>query len=168
MKSMNDPTSEIKPRVLLEELTEILGFVQTASAQGRAAHEVQTGLWERMLELGCSLFGAGLELFGDGDAGDRLVAEDGREVCLLEDLHRRQIQNVLVPFGWHRAVYGTREGQKIKAVPLDQRLMLPQCKNSYLLRDGHLTRRVCLNLVLAPRSAPRPGVRVRLQPDSGA
>lgn len=34
-----------------------------------------------------------------------------------------------------RAVYGTREGQEIEAVPLDERLQLPQGKNSYLLQD---------------------------------
>ena len=135
MKSMNDATSEINPQALLDEFGEILGFVQTTFQQGRTAHEVETGLWERMLKLGRSLFGAWLELFGDGDAGDRLVLEDGREVRRLEALHRREIQNVFGPFELIRAVYGTREGQKIEAVPLDQRLGLPQCKNSYLLQD---------------------------------
>ena len=135
MKSMNDATSEIKPQALLDEFGEILGFVQTAFAQGRTAHEVETGLWERMLKLGRGLFGAWLELFGDGDAGDRLVLEDGREVRRLEALHRREIQNVFGPFALDRVVYGTREGQKIEAVPLDQRLGLPRGKNSYLLQD---------------------------------
>ena len=119
----------------MDEFGEILGFVQTMFQQGRTAHEVETGLWERMLKLGHSLFGAWLELFGDGDAGDRLVLEDGREVRRLEALHRREIQNVFGLFALHRAVYGTREGQKIEAVPLDQRLGLPQGKNSYLLQD---------------------------------
>ena len=70
MKSMNDATREIKSQALLDEFAEILGFVQTAFQQGRTAHEVETGLWERMLKLGRSLFGAWLDLFGDGDAGD--------------------------------------------------------------------------------------------------
>lgn len=135
MKRMNDATSEIKPQALLDEFAEILRFVQTTFQQGRTAHEVETGLWERMLKLGRSLFGAWLELFGDGDAGDRLVLEDGREVRRLAALHRREIQNVFGPFELLRAVYGTREGQKIEAVPLDQRLGLPQCKHSYLLQD---------------------------------
>jgi hypothetical protein len=132
---MNDATSEIKPQALWDEFAEILGFVQTMFEQGRTAHEVETGLWERILKLGRSFFGAWLELFGDGDAGDRLVVEDGREVRRLEALHRREIQNVFGPFALHRAVYGTREGQKIEAVPLDERLGLPQGKNSYLLQD---------------------------------
>ncbi|MGA7980767.1 MAG: hypothetical protein WCA32_11115, partial [Chromatiaceae bacterium] len=93
MKSMNDVTSEIKSQALLEEFAKILGFVQTAFQQGRTAHEVETGLWERMLQLGRSIFGAWLDLFGDGDAGERIVLADGREVRRLVDLHRREIQN---------------------------------------------------------------------------
>ena len=138
MKSMNDATSEIKPplpQALSDEFGEILGFVQTMFQQGRTAHAVETGLWERMLKLGHSIFGAWLELSGDGDAGDRMVLEDGREVRRLDALHRREIQNVFGLFPLHRAVYGTREGQKIEAVPLDQRLGRPQGKNSYLLQD---------------------------------
>ena len=133
MKSMNDATSEIKPplpQALSDEFGEILGCVQTMFQQGRTAHAVETGLWERMLKLGRSIFGAWLELSGDGDAGDRMVLEDGREVRRLEALHRREIQNVFGLFPLHRVVYGTREGQKIEAVPLDQRLGRPQGKNS--------------------------------------
>ena len=34
-----------------------------------------------------------------------------------------------------RRVYGTREGQQIDYVPLDERLQLPPSKFSYLLQD---------------------------------
>jgi hypothetical protein len=135
MKSMNDGTSEIKHQVLFDEFQEIMGFVQAAFEQGRTAHEVETGLWERMLKLGHSIFGAWFALFGDGDAGERLVLEDGREVRRLDALHRREIRNVFGLFELLRAVYATREDQKIEAVPLDEQLGLPQGKCSYLLQD---------------------------------
>ncbi len=38
-------------------------------------------------------------------------------------------------FDLDRALYCTREGQRIEAVPLDERLQLPPGKNSYLLQD---------------------------------
>jgi hypothetical protein len=135
MKSMNDATCEIKNQALLDEFHEIMVFVQTAYQTGGTAHEVEKGLWQRMLKLGRSLFGAWLDLSGDGDAGDRIVLEDGREVCRLDALHRREIRNVFGLFEVLRAVYGTREGRKIEAVPLDERLQLPPGKNSYLLQD---------------------------------
>jgi hypothetical protein len=135
MKSMNDATGEIERQALVNEFSEILGFVQAAFEQGRTAHEVETGLWERMRKLGGSLFGAWLAFFGDGDAGERVVLEDGREVRRLGALHRREIRNVFGLFELQRVVYATREDQKIEAVPLDERLGLPQGKCSYLLQD---------------------------------
>ncbi len=135
MTSMNHATCEIKSEALLEEFDEIMDFVRTSFEQRGTAHEVENGLWQRMLKLGHSLFGTWLELFGDGDAGDCVVVEGEREVRRLDALHRREIQNVFGLFELNRAVYGTREGQKIEAIPLDERLGLPQGKNSYLLQD---------------------------------
>jgi hypothetical protein len=138
MLSMNNAAGESKSQTLRKEFEEILGFVQKGFEDGFSAHEVECGLWQRMLNLGRSLYGSWLDLFGDGDAGERIVLEDGRELRRLEALHRREIQNVFGQFELERAVYGTREGQKIEAVPLDERLQLPQEKNSYLLQDWDL------------------------------
>ena len=132
---MNEATSEIKRKALLDEFDGIVGFIRTAFEEGRTAHEVETGLWQRMLDLGHSLYAAWLDLFGEGHAGDRIILEDGRAVHRLDDLHRREIRNVFGLFELMRTVYGTREGQKIEAVPLDERLGLPQGKSSYLLQD---------------------------------
>jgi hypothetical protein len=135
MRSMSEARGEIKRQALFDEFAEILAFVQTAYRQGRTAHEVECGLWQRMLRLGRSVYQAWLDLFGEGDAGERIVLADGREVRRLVDLHRREIRNVFGLFELMRAVYGSREGQKIEAVPLDERLQLPQGKSSYLLQD---------------------------------
>ena len=64
---------EIKSQALLEEFAEIMTFVQKAFQEERTAHEVEIGLWQRMLKLGGSIYGAWLERFGDGDAGARIV-----------------------------------------------------------------------------------------------
>ena len=66
MKSMNNTTREIKSQALLDEFAEILGFVQTAYQEGGTAYDVEIGLWRRILELGRQVYGAWLELFGDG------------------------------------------------------------------------------------------------------
>jgi hypothetical protein len=87
------------------------------------------------VQQGGSVFGAWLDLFGDGDAGERIVLEGGREVRRLDELHRREYQSVFGLFQLNRVVYETREGQKIEAVPLDECLGLPQGKHSYLLQE---------------------------------
>jgi len=135
MKSMNDAACEIKSQALFDEVLEMVGFLQTSFQEERAAHQVEEGLWRRVLKLGGYAFGAYFALFGDGDAGKQIVLEDGREVRRLDKLHRREYQSVFGPFELERAVYGTREGQKIDHVPLDERLQLPQGKHSYLLQD---------------------------------
>jgi hypothetical protein len=126
MKSLHNAIGERKSQALVDEFSEILACVQKAFDEGSTAHDVESGLWRRMLQLGHNVFQAWLDLFGDGDAGERIVLEDGREVRRLGDLHRREIRNVFGLFELMRAVYGTREGQKIEAVPLDARLQLPQ------------------------------------------
>ena len=135
MRSLNKAASNIKSEALVEQFGQILLFVEEAYQQGGTAHEVECGLWQRMLKLGRDLFQAWLDLFGAGEAGDRIVLADGREVGRLADLHRREIQNVYGAFELMRAVYGTRAGQKIEAVPLDERRQLPPGKNSYWLQD---------------------------------
>ncbi|MEJ2330994.1 MAG: hypothetical protein P8Z33_14360, partial [Gammaproteobacteria bacterium] len=79
MKTMNEPAHAIKRQALLEEFDEILAFVQHAFQAGGTAHEVESGRWQRMLKLGRSVYQAWLDLFSDGDAGERVVLEDGRE-----------------------------------------------------------------------------------------
>jgi hypothetical protein len=78
MRSMSEATCEIKRQALVEEFAESLAFVQHAFQAGSTAHEVESGLWKRMLKLGRSVYRAWLDLFGDGDAGERIVLEDGR------------------------------------------------------------------------------------------
>jgi PAS domain-containing protein len=50
-------------------------------------------------------------------------------------LHRRPYQSIFGRYELERTVYGSREGQKIEFVPLDQRLGLPDNDFSYLLQD---------------------------------
>ena len=135
MKSMNQAASVIKGQALFDEVREIIDFLQTAFQEGHAAHQVEKGLWRRVLKLGRYAFEMYLALFGDGDAGERVRLQDGREVRRIDALHRREYQSVFGLFELNRAVYGTRAGQKIEYVPLDERLQLPQGKHSYLLQD---------------------------------
>ncbi|NEX23680.1 hypothetical protein G3480_25985, partial [Thiorhodococcus mannitoliphagus] len=131
----HSPVSAINTQELFGQLQETVNFLHQAFETGRGAHEVEEELWRRMLELGRCAYGSWLEVFGSGDAGETLVGVDGRTLKRLEPLRRREYQSVFGPFELERAVYGTREGQAIEAVPLDARLNLPQCKTSYLLQD---------------------------------
>lgn len=60
---------------------------------------------------------------------------DGRQAKRLAQPHNRPYLTVFGEFSLPRFVYGSREGQKIEHVPLDNRLQLPEQKFSYLLQD---------------------------------
>ena len=74
-------------------------------------------------------------LQGTGDVGDSLTLSDERQVRGFEDWRERPYHSVFGTFRLSRAVYGTREDQKIDCVPLDSRLQLPESEFSYLLQD---------------------------------
>ena len=116
-------------------LAELTRFVQGAAREGLPAHELERGLWRSLLQLGHDLQAAYVVLAGDGDCGETLTLADGRVVKRLPEPHSRPYRSIFGDFLLERIVYGTREGQRIEAAPLDARLGLPEGKCSYVLRD---------------------------------
>ena len=114
---------------------ELTAFVEAAAREGRAAHELEQGLWSRLLQLGHRLQAAYFALAGDGDVGETLTLRDGRVIKRLATHHSRPYQSIFGAFRLERTVYGTHEGQRIEAVPLDARLGLPKGRFSYLLQE---------------------------------
>lgn len=120
---------------LQSQIEELQGFIRTAVATGLAAHEVEQGLFKRLLELGHQFQQWFFALLGDGDQGETVTTGEGRVLRRLPNLHRRAYQSIFGCFNLERVAYGTREGQRIEHVPLDARLSLPAGKFSYLLQD---------------------------------
>jgi len=114
---------------------DLASFVRQAAVEGTAAHEVEKGVWQRVLAMGREATGQFLRMQGDGDVGDTVNLPDGRELRRLPEPHRRTYQSIFGPFTLSRYVYGTREGQRIEFVPLDTRLALPEGEYSYVLQD---------------------------------
>ena len=117
------------------ELQELEAFIRTAAQTGLAAHEVEQGLWKRLLALGHHLLGQFFAMLGDGDQGEPVRVGAGRGLRRLAEPHRRVYQSIFGHFELERVVYGSREGQRIEYVPLDTRLQLPAGRFSYLLQD---------------------------------
>src|SRR5262245_46513737 len=116
-------------------LQDLLRYLRQAAADGLAAHQVEQELWTRLLALGRQAFGLFLDLQGPGDLGPTLQLPDGSTAQRLERPHERPYRSVFGDFTLSRTAYGSREGQKITFVPLDDRLQLPASGYSYLLQQ---------------------------------
>src|SRR5205823_11190145 len=98
-------------------------------------HRVESDLCDLAQRLCRQALSAFLDAHGSGDLGATLTLPDGQEVVRLEALHSRRYVSIFGEFTLQRTVYGSREGQRIAFVPLDNRLRLPSSVFSYLLQD---------------------------------
>jgi len=126
--------------VLQVELTQkfipqIIDLLAEALAEGRPVHEVEGGLWDLALQVGRRGLTAFFDAHGTGDIGETVMLPDGQQAKRLEELHERRYVSIFGPFTLARTVYGSREGQALEFVPLDNRLQLPESVFSYVLQD---------------------------------
>lgn len=103
--------------------------------KGSPIHEMELVVWKHMLQIGHAALEQVFELLGSGDQGENVTLPDGRVVQRLEQTHERRYVSIFGEFQLQRTVYGSREGQKIEFVPLDNRLELPDGPFSYVLQD---------------------------------
>lgn len=135
-----------KEQEFLKAQTQVAGLVklvQQALEQERRIDEVERSLFQELLQVGLTLLRAFVAGHGDGDVGPTLTDHDGRTWKRLPGHHTRRYVSVFgIVADIARCVYGTRAGQKIAAVPLDQRLGLPASDFSYVLEDW--VQRLCV------------------------
>ena len=125
----------LKAESLQQSLAELIAFLDQAFQQGAALDEVERGLWGRLLRLGRECLGQFLDRCGSGDLGPTLTLPDGRQCRRLPGLHERRYVSIFGQFRLKRAAYGSRAGQALEFVPLDNRLQLPSSAFSYVLQD---------------------------------
>jgi hypothetical protein len=117
---------------LFRELTE---RVCQAAHAGEPVHAVEKSIWQQILQIGRKALGQFFALVGNGDMGEAITLPDGRSCQRLEELHERRYVSIFGEFKLQRTAYGSREGQKIEFVPVDNRLQLPESVFSYVLQD---------------------------------
>lgn len=141
-----------------ERVEQLVEKVRGAAREGRRIDEVERTVFAELLRVGFHLISAFVKSAGDGDAGETLdvptvpektcPAPDGeqpresRTLRRLPEPHTRRYVSIFGELTIPRVVYGTREGQKIEAVPLDARLGLPAGDFSYVLEDWQ--QRLCV------------------------
>jgi hypothetical protein len=127
-----------KAASLTTALDDLRSFVLSSANDGPTFHVFEHGLWQRILRLGHDAVEYFFTAQGTGDLGESFTLPDGRQLNRLEGTHERPLTSVFGAFTLHRTCYGSRAGQKLDFVPLDNRLKLPEGKFSYLLQDWDL------------------------------
>jgi len=132
---MTQETDVLKWENVDQVYADLKSALQAAVQQGQPLHEVELALWKRVLQIGHEAFTQFFKLQGTGDMGETVELPDGRLCQRLQELHARRLVSIFGEFVLTRTVYGSREGQKIEFVPLDNRLQLPATIFSYVLQD---------------------------------
>jgi hypothetical protein len=117
-------------------------FVEQAAQDGQRIDTVEREVFRQLLGLGHTLLSAFVAAQGDGDLGPQAETPEGRTVRRLPERHDRRYVSIFGELTIDRVAYGTREGQVIERVPLDERLGLPEGDFSYVLEDWG--QRLCL------------------------
>jgi hypothetical protein len=125
-----------------EQFEQIQNFIGQAVQDGRRIDSVERDLMRYLLALGYSLLSSYVAQQGDGDVGPDVTTPEGDTARRLPERHDRRYVSIFGELTISRVVYGTREGQKIEWVPLDERLGLPEGDFSYVLEDWG--QRLCL------------------------
>jgi hypothetical protein len=133
--SIAEPLTVLKAELLHTLVPQVLDVLTHALHEGTAVHLVESQLWDLALQLGRRSLTAFFDACGTGDLGETLTLPDGHDVQRLEHLHSRRYVSIFGEFRLPRTVYGSRAGQALQFVPLDNRWQLPQSVFSYLLQD---------------------------------
>jgi len=133
--SIAQPLALLKTELTQQLVPQLLERLTSALDNAQALHEVEQALWDLLLQTGHRALVAFLQAHGTGDQGPTLTLPDGQQVQRLEEFHRRRYVSIFGAFQLARTVYGSREGQALEFVPLDNRLQLPASVFSYVLQD---------------------------------
>ena len=133
--SSGEALTALKAELLQALVPQVLDMLTRALCEGTAVHQVEADLWDLALELGRRGLAAFFAACGSGDLGETLTLRDGRTLRRLEELHLRTYVSIFGAFRLERTAYGSREGQALQFVPLDNRLQLPPGPFSYVLQD---------------------------------
>jgi len=119
---------------LENSLGDLKSFIKKSAQDGNSAHDVESGIWKLVLNMGRQALGSFFDFCGTGDLGEEIETATGKLQLIGKNVER-VYTTVFGEMKIRRATYGTRAKQKIEFVPLDTRLRLPDGRFSYLLQD---------------------------------
>jgi hypothetical protein len=133
--SMTEVLTVLKMELMQNVVPQIVDRLAEAIAEAQPVHKLEEELWDVLLKTGRLALQAFFDSLGTGDQGKTFVLKGGQVVQRLPELHSRRYVSIFGVFELQRTAYGSREGQALEFVPLDNRLHLPASDFSFLLQD---------------------------------
>ena len=133
--TLSHPAVPVQFEILHQTFALLQSFLQDAFQNQLPLHEVERHVWHNVLAIGRQAITVLLACYGSGDQGPTVTLPNGQTSQRLEELHSRRYVSIFGEFQLQRTVYGTREGQALAFVPLDNQLQLPDSDFSYVLQD---------------------------------
>ena len=149
MDSVTEINMEMRNKIL-EISRKLIDFLDESISKETSVYEVEKSLWLLTREIGHDALQLFLDNSGDGDLGEKIILQDGREVKRLPKQRTKSYLTVFGEFNIPYFAYGTREGQKIQYSPLEVKLQLPESKCSALLDEWNQS--LVLNMPFAEAS----------------
>ena len=136
-----------KSQQLHQIVDKLLGIVSVAVGVQTPIHEVESEVFQTLLQAGRATVQLLVDCLGDGDVGEEHQLPDGTSLQRSAEPQPRPYLSIFGESNIAQYVYTEREGQEIKFAAIAARLALPEGKFSYLLQDwdqksaGRRTRR---------------------------
>lgn len=122
-----------------QELHQIVGtlltIVSKAVGEQTPIHEVESRVFQVLLQVGRTTVQLLVDCLGDGDVGEEHRLPEGTVLRRSAEPQPRPYVSIFGELDIRQYVYAEREGQAIQFAAVAARLALPQGKFSYLLQD---------------------------------
>src|SRR5438105_11431235 len=100
MESMAKTRTDCNSNELEPTLNDFKAYVERAARQGVAVHEVEAGIWHRVLHLGHQALRLLFSLIGPGDMGETACCQMVKKSAVSRGLILGCISRSLVAFRW--------------------------------------------------------------------
>ncbi len=135
LKTITNLNEHRNKNILFDQIEQLADYLHQEAKEGTAIHKVEQGIWDKLLMIGNQALGQFIASQGDGDMGEEVALSNKHIVKRLPNQQTRFYRSIFGSYALERVVYGSREGQKVEFVPLDNRLQLPETRFSYVLQD---------------------------------
>jgi len=131
--------SQVSPEQLARQLQQMTARLQAmiprAAQNGDSFDAVERQVWESILQIGKQSMDLLLSLQGDGDLGETVVTEAGKNLRRSAEKTVTRIRSIFGEHCFEQFTYSPSKNKRIELRPISARICLPEARWSFLLEE---------------------------------